>query len=544
MRSMNNYHDEDDDLSSPMPMEDIEQIQRFTEQGLARCDVILRSESSTEVKKERAQKETELYLEDIEAIKIERTLSGRAELAISGVNFWTALAMTSGDYLRRFRWKSGLGVALALYLIVTVVFVWTSLEDEEGSYDDGVLSMISRQLLSAAAGVLVSESVLVIQEKGSSDLVVFDAATTYFLSFPEKMDCSRYVGIFIGETKSHLGASWSISESYWRDVNSGRLTQICKLDADIIMDPASHYRLVKVPSYAAQANTRWSDDLQRLLHAVVWNAPLPQQVPPLQSATIIYLVIRKKNGKFVLIRPSADQSGWEIPYKAQEGKPKCEKRFKDFMKEHAGKTIRYVDPNTMQQNIQPQGSDWTEGQQTYRMCFVDADITWDERRTGFFQAMGNQEAQSSSSLSSSDKYALQKATDNYGQRRPSTHSPSASKAQKGNTAPLTQGPTTASPHAAPPGTIPSVPVPPEEDQNEWDTRTIVVITVAAIGILAILCCAFIVIIGIMSNSRSEATEAVEEKPEEPQKGEAADQAEDLDQAEEKRDEVRSIEDMV
>ena len=48
----------------------------------------------------------------------------------------------------------------------------------------------------------------------------------------------------------------------------------------------------------------------------------------------------------------------------------------------------------------------------------------------------------------------------------------------------------------------------------------------------------------MSRSQNGSTEAVEEKPEEMQKDEAAEQAMDVGQAEENRDEVRSIEDMV
>ena len=554
MRSMNNDHDEDDDLLSPMPMEDIKKIQRFTEQGLSRCDVVLRSESSTEFEKERARKEMKLYLEDIESIKIERTERGSAELSICGVNFWTTLAITSGDYLRRFRWKSGLGVALALYLIVTVVFVWTSLEDAEEPYDEGIGSMISRQLLSAAAGALVVESWLIIETgPNPSNIVVFIDPTNpdlplvsrpdIFSGYDKKMDCNWMIRQAMANTNLQLapgGRTASISETYWRDANSGQLIQICKFDADLIIDH-NHCRLV--PSSAAQTGTGWSDKAQRVLNAVVVGAPLPPQVSALQPMTITYLVIRK-NGNFLLTRTSTGAPDWEIPYKAQQGTSRsCKKRFNAFMREQAGNGLIYADPNTKNAaNIQ--GSTWMDGQQTYQMCFVDADIHWGYRRNGLYKAVTTQEAQSSVSLSISDQNVLQSADRQFGDRRPSPNSRTSSQQQSGSTAERPQDPTGDSSLNAPHAPIPSVPVPPEENQNEWDTRTIVMLTVAAIGIFTILCCAFIVIIGILSKSQSAATEAVEEKPEEPQKVKAAEQAEDLDQAEEKRDEVRTIEDMV
>merc|ERR1712098_534333 len=82
--------------------------------------------------------------------------SGAASLWIASTNFWTTLSMTSGDYLPRFRWKSGLGVAFALYLIVTFAFSSMSIDDEADTFDDGIQSAVSRQLLSAAAGVAMT----------------------------------------------------------------------------------------------------------------------------------------------------------------------------------------------------------------------------------------------------------------------------------------------------------------------------------------------------------------------------------------------------
>merc|ERR1712098_255297 len=101
--------------------------------------------------------------------------SGAASLWIASTNFWTTLSMTSGDYLPRFRWKSGLGVAFALYLIVTFAFSSMSIDDEADTFDDGVQSAVSRQLLSAAAGVTMW-TIFIIQRNNDPDRIVVQTA--------------------------------------------------------------------------------------------------------------------------------------------------------------------------------------------------------------------------------------------------------------------------------------------------------------------------------------------------------------------------------
>ena len=239
MRSMNNDHDEDDDLSSPIPMEDIERIQRFTEQEMSRCDTILQSESSTESEREQAQKEKQLYEEDIEAINIERMESSDASdsVWIPSTNFWTTLTTTSCDYFRRFRWKSGLGIAITLYLIATFAFSWMSIDDEETAFDDGIQSMVSRQLLSSAAGDAGMITFLIIRSftmhQNMRHIILWGQDLPRSFAGPQR-SCSDAITELLANNVQYSANARPpkpIEESFWKDQN-GQSIRICKLDAD------------------------------------------------------------------------------------------------------------------------------------------------------------------------------------------------------------------------------------------------------------------------------------------------------------------------
>ena len=563
MRSTNHYHDEDDDLSSPIPMEDIERIQRFTEQEMSRCDTILQSESSTESEREHAQKEKQLYLEDIEAINIERMESNDASdsVWIPSANLWTTLALTSCDYLRRFRWRSGLSIAITLYLIATFAFSWMSVDDEEATFDDGIQSMVSRQLLSGAAGDAVTITVLILRTFMDSEpappLIVVNHDDSQPPSFIN--DHHQCIDLINEVLRSNVAYSVPpttspISTSYWKDVSNGENIRICQLLAGLEIRVSGFYDMVplhavfeshgvdRVGKRALSAMTGMllpvdaSPALEVMSPAHV--SPPQQQSPPQQpfsqqqvfrpppampaadlTVPITFLVMRtSKRDKFVLAQrqyPNA-MANWAIPDDLTGGAFACKQRFTTFVANHAatdGMTFQFVG-DTNAQNVHS----WTEQDahgRTNRICLIDANVQWTSGSTKF-NAFGV--SQLPADLSNQEQRILQRAA-----LIPRAKGSPLTASQMSSRKPTW---TPAAPsHVAPPDTIPSVPVPSGDvdDQDEWDTTTKVVLTISVIGILAILCCAFIVIIGIMSNSQSEATEAVEQEPE------------DLDQAEEKRD---------
>ena len=528
MLSLNDDHDEDDDLLSPIPMKDIERIQRLTEQRLSRCDTVLQSESSTEFERERARKEKKLYLEDIAAIKIERAISHNASLWIPSTTFWTTLAMKSGVYLRRFRWQTGLGMALALYLIVTVVFIWTSLENEDQSLDDGMGSMISRELLTAAAGATMYTYIII--RTGPSydqdDILVYITSDGHqylprqstSAQLPPR--CIDHINDFmaINNVQYHAEPARrkSISTSFWKD-ESGTESQICAMNADVFLSESHNYKFVPF------SDSRFGElEDQRLLSTVSRKVPF-HPVPPLRAMTISYLVIQNsRNNKFVLQKqgnPGTSQS-LTIPFEINEEIIDCTQFFKDFLAHWELHHVTFTfKGDSSSRNVEYVYDTDVLGL-SYRVCFIHANIKWiEDDQSDTFKQVDMDSL--SRDISSSDKRVLTRAVKTLSGNGVSNSVRQPSMAISNQRTFTSQG----DPHAA--GR--SAPASPEQTEEGWDTSTIVMITVAAIGVLSILCCAFIAIIGIMSSSQSGATEAVDQEPVGPEEADESKPDEGLDQ---------------
>ena len=160
---------------------------------------------------------------------------------IPSTNLWTALAMNTGDYLRRFRWKSGLGIVCALYLIATLAFIWMSLDDE-GEASNDQFGLVSDRSLLSSAGLPGTYLVLLSGAKFAANeqvaLVKAQQDGMWHLpQFPDGTDCNSALSQFtknknVGVTIPKKSPK-PISKEYYRNDPNGKLYRICEFSTEL-----------------------------------------------------------------------------------------------------------------------------------------------------------------------------------------------------------------------------------------------------------------------------------------------------------------------